>query len=590
MSPGRSILSALLFGLSALAGASADDGMTHERLAAIRSVTSVSASPDGSRVAYTLSVPRTPGVDDDGRAWTELHLTSTSGDWGRPFVHGAVNVSQVRFTADGSMVTYVAKRADDEHSSLWGIALDGGESRRLIEHETSVLAYAISTDGRRVAFVAREEKSEDRSTLEEKGYTQEVYEEDWRHRRLWIATLDDRAAPRDPMAAAVEATEPSMLEIDGSVFAIDWFPDGRSLAVSIAPRPLIDDQYMMQRVHVIDADSGEIRARLDNTGKLGRFRVSPDGARIAMITAADLNDPRAGRLMVGAVGGGALRDLLPDAPMHVDDFDWIDGTTLVYNADRGAETELGRVDVRGKARVLQRSGPSSGPVLTAVDASRDGSLLIGIGERPTHPAEVVALDGGTARRLTESNPWLDEVALAQQDVIRWTARDGLELEGVLIRPLKPIHGTPAPLLLMVHGGPESQDRNGWLSNYSRPGQIAAARGYAVLYPNYRGSTGRGVAFSKLSQGDAAGKEFDDLVDAIDHLAQVGIADPDRVGINGGSYGGYATAWCSTRYSDRFRAGVMFVGISNKLSKGWTTEVPVEDDLVHTRFEPWTRWE
>ena len=87
--------------------------------------------------------------------------------------------------------------------------------------------------------------------------------------------------------------------------------------------------------------------------------------------------------------------------------------------------------------------------------------------------------------------------LASQEVTRWKARDGLELEGVLVRPLD---GTAkAPLLLMVHGGPESQDRNGWITSYSRPAQLAAAEGYAVLFPNYRGSTGRGVEFAKTSQ-------------------------------------------------------------------------------------------
>jgi dipeptidyl aminopeptidase/acylaminoacyl peptidase len=112
----------------------------------------------------------------------------------------------------------------------------------------------------------------------------------------------------------------------------------------------------------------------------------------------------------------------------------------------------------------------------------------------------------------------------------------------------------------------------------------------VFYPNYRGSTGRGVEFSKLGQNDAAGKEFDDVVDAVDALVAAGIADNDRVGVTGGSYGGYATAWLATTYSDRFKAGVMFVGISNKISKGMTTEIPVEDIMVHTRFAPYTNWQ
>jgi dipeptidyl aminopeptidase/acylaminoacyl peptidase len=143
---------------------------------------------------------------------------------------------------------------------------------------------------------------------------------------------------------------------------------------------------------------------------------------------------------------------------------------------------------------------------------------------------------------------------------------------------------------MVHGGPESHDRNGWVTSYSRPGQLAAERGYAVLYPNYRGSTGRGVRFSKLGQGDMAGREFDDLVDAVDHLVDRKVADADRVGVTGGSYGGYATAWLATKYTERFRAGVMFVGISNTVSQPLTTEIPNEDRMVHKGFDPWTRWE
>ncbi|HEX6106823.1 MAG TPA: prolyl oligopeptidase family serine peptidase, partial [Gemmatimonadales bacterium] len=151
-------------------------------------------------------------------------------------------------------------------------------------------------------------------------------------------------------------------------------------------------------------------------------------------------------------------------------------------------------------------------------------------------------------------------------------------------------GRRAPLILSVHGGPESHVRNGWVTSYANPGQVAAARGFAVFYPNYRGSTGRGVSFSKLGQGDPAGAEFDDLVDAVDHLVSVGLVDTARVGITGGSYGGYATAWGSTFYTERFAAGVMFVGISDKISKLGTTDIANEEYLVHARKRPWENWQ
>jgi len=295
---------------------------------------------------------------------------------------------------------------------------------------------------------------------------------------------------------------------------------------------------------------------------------------------------------VAPADGGALEDVLPGFEGHVSAFAWRDARTLAFVAGVGVETLLSEVDLGTRSRKLyQRSGEGK-PWLGGLSLDASGRRAALTGQTATHPSEVfvTTLGGATAARRTRSNPWLDGVALARQEVVRWTARDGLELEGILIHPLEPTAGTPAPLLLMVHGGPESHDRNGWVTRYSRPGQVAAARGYAVLYPNYRGSTGRGVAFSKLGQGDAAGKEYDDLVDAVEHLVSAGVADRDRVGITGGSYGGYATAWCATRHTEHFRAGVMFVGISNKLTKGLTTEIPVEDRMVHTRFEPWTRWQ
>jgi dipeptidyl aminopeptidase/acylaminoacyl peptidase len=202
----------------------------------------------------------------------------------------------------------------------------------------------------------------------------------------------------------------------------------------------------------------------------------------------------------------------------------------------------------------------------------------------------VSLPGGSLRRLTHHNTWLSEVRLASQEPVRYVARDGLELDGILIRPLNEEPGRRYPLILSVHGGPEAHESNGWKTSYARPGQVAAARGFAVFYPNYRGSTGRGVDFSKLGQADYAGKEFDDLVDAVRHLVAVGLVDERRVGVTGGSYGGYATAWCATRLTEHFAAGVMFVGVSDLISKFGTTDIPEEMSLVHARKRPWDDWD
>jgi dipeptidyl aminopeptidase/acylaminoacyl peptidase len=574
----------------------AGEGLSFEQLAAVRSVDEVVVAPGGSFIAYTLDVPRKPGDDPDGAAWRELHVVSVEGGADASYISGEVKVSSIRFSPDGQLITYLAERDGDPHTSLWAIPLSGGESRRLLAFETAITDYRVSPDGKRVAFVAREPECKERKARQAAGYSQEIFEEDWLPKRVWLAPLPSYEPPAVEPGVPVEDPKPKALEIDGSPYHVRFSPDGGSLAVDVAPRPLVDDDLMLRRVTIVDSDSGEVRTRFDNPGKLGAFDFGPDGKNVAMISAADPNDPAQGRLMVAPAGGGPLRDVLPDLEGHVAAFAWQDANTLMFLSDEREETRFGEVDIESLDRKTHAmSGSVVGgvrtPIMSELSLSSDGERVALVGDSPEHPGEVYTMTVGDAapRRLTDSNPWLALVELAPQEVFRHEARDGLDLSGVLIRPVGEAE-EPAPLLLFVHGGPEGHRRNGWLTRYSAPGQLAAARGYAVFYPNYRGSTGRGVEFSKLGQNDAAGKEFDDVVDAVDALVAAGIADNDRVGVTGGSYGGYATAWLATTYSDRFKAGVMFVGISNKISKGMTTEIPVEDIMVHTRFAPYTNWQ
>ncbi len=575
----------VVFGIAAAAmtlalaapGAAADGGMTPQDVAKTRSVAHVAMSPDGSQIAYVLSVPRRPAADDDGPAWAELHVVGRDGA-SRPFLAGDVNVSEVAWMPDGRAITFVAKRGKDEARALYAIPVAGGEARRLAGFSTDITGYSVSPDGKRVALLAKEETPKARKDLEKKGFTQEVVDESAKPVRLWIASLDGADA------------KPRLLDVPGSASDVHWAPAGARLAVALAPTSLVDDALMARRVAIVDADAGAVVARFENPGKLGAVAWSPDAQSLAVVSAADPNDPSAGRLLLAPASGGALRDLLPGYEGNVAQAAWLGPDVVGYLGDEGVWTTLGRVRRDGAAaKTVLAPG---GVVLTAFDPSRDGLWAAAIGQSPQHPSEVFLLKLGEAapRRLTDSNPWLSAVRLAPQEVVKYTARDGLALEGLLIRPLDGRPGARSPLIVNVHGGPESHYRNGWLTGYAEPGQLGAARGFAVFYPNYRGSTGRGVVFSKLSQSDAAGREFDDLVDGVDHLIAAGVADKAKVGVTGGSYGGYATAWCATRYSDRFAAGVMFVGISDMVSKAGTTDIPNEEYLVHSRKRAWEDWQ
>ncbi len=592
LAPARSsrLLSGLLLTTLACSGPATratpplpSDPWSPQAVELLRSVDAVAMSPDGSRVACSVLQPRRAGVDEDGAPWSELHVLDVASGNSRTLLASPLNVGRIAWMPDGRSVAFLAKLEGDKEAALHVVSANGGEPRLLVALETAIGSFSLSPDGSQVALVAPEPASAARKERETLGFKQQIYEEDAPFARVWIANTSGDAAPRQ-------------LPVEGHVHQAHWSPvDGR-LALAVAPTPRVDDDLMRTRVSVVDVRDGRLLQRIDNPGKLGAVAWSPDGRWVGLITAADLNDPSAGRFELWNSG---LDQALPSSISPLGPDGLADARALAFEGPgtallvlhRGVESSLERVrfwnpsgGTLGTSEVLVREGTA---IFTAISASRDAGVLALAGHTPRHPSELFTLRrGGAAERRTTSNAALEEAPFARQEIVRHAARDGLQLEGLLIRPANEQPGQRYPLILSVHGGPEAHESNGWLTSYSRPGQMAAALGYAVFYPNYRGSTGRGVAFSKLGQGDAAGREFDDLVDAVDHLVASGLVDPARVGITGGSYGGYATAWCATRFSERFAAGVMFVGIGDKLSKVGTTDIPDEDYFVHSLKRPW----
>ncbi|MBL8766976.1 MAG: S9 family peptidase [Planctomycetes bacterium] len=546
----------------------ADGGLTPEHVAKTRIVSQVAMSPDGAHVAYLLSVPRKPFEEADGNNWVELHVVDRQGN-DRGFITGQVSIGAIEWTADGSAITFLAKRGDDKGKSVYAIPLAGGEARRIIAHETDIASYSFSADGKTVAFLAQEKEDEAWKKLKEQGFNQEVFEEQPRFTKVFVTSPESTEKARE-------------IPVVGQPSELRMAPDGTRIALALAPTPTVDDNYMNRAVHVLDVASGAVVTRFPNRGKLGAIAWSPDSTALAIISAEDRNDPQEGRIYLAPAAGGDWKDLLPNHEGHVTTARWNSPNLLTLLVDEGVTTAVTIVSRGGEVRELMASGDY---VLTGLSLAGNGRQGAAIRSSPSHPPEVYAMGRGDAapKRLTDSNPWLKDVRLAKQEVVTFKARDGLELQGILIRPLDEVAGQRYPLLLTVHGGPESHDANGWLTRYAGPGQMGAAKGYAVFYPNYRGSTGRGVAFSKLGQGDYAGKEFDDLVDAVDHIVNMGLVDTKKVGVTGGSYGGYASAWCATKLTDRFAAAVMFVGISNNVSKNGTTDIPQEMELVHARM-------
>jgi dipeptidyl aminopeptidase/acylaminoacyl peptidase len=562
---------------SATGTAIAQEGpLTLEDIVTLKRVAAAKLSPSGDRIAYLLEVPRVPYVDEDGSAYDELHVTDLEGN-SRGYITGDVNVGDIAWSPDGETIYYLAERNDDdEYTALYGIPLAGGESQRLYSHEANIRSYSPSPDGRRIAFLATDPEPEETEQLSDLGFSAVVYEESTRMTAVWMLDLDDIDAGAVPAG------------LTGSASDLRWAPDGERYVVALAPTPRIDDFYVRRQLNIVEAVTGNVLNQLETVGKIGEVTWSPDSRELAYIGSVDANDPLPGRIVVAAANGEGSRVLTPDYPGHVHDVAWRDEETLWYRGSRGLWNEIGVVALDGSS--VMSSPPAGDPIARSFDTVPGSSVMAVIADTPTHPHELyIWSEEDGYRRLTDSNPGLEQRQLAPQEPLTYTARDGLEIEGVLVRPLNS-DGGRHPLIMVVHGGPESHYSHGWMTSYGAPAQALAADGYAVFYPNYRASTGRGVAFSKLDHFDPAGKEFDDIVDAKTHLVEMGLVDPDRVGITGGSYGGYATMWGATALSEHYAAGVAFVGISNLVSKVVSGDIPNELFEVHLRFWPWDDWQ
>jgi dipeptidyl aminopeptidase/acylaminoacyl peptidase len=548
----------------------AQNGLTPLHVAKMEMVTSSVISDNGNYVAYTVSVPADPYKENAGNR-SELHVMNLSDGSSKPY-YTTGSVASVQFRPGKNSVTFLTQRSGDDTRSLYELPLDGGEAVKIFSYDRNILSYTWHHDGNHIAFTAFEEGETSSSPL---PYKAEVFEENQVNRKGYITNV------------AREGHSPHQIQIPGSIYMIEWSPDGSKLAVSVAPTPTVDDSFMAQQVFIVDYRTREVAAEVNNRGKLGQIVWSPNGRQIAIRAGRDINDPIDGRILIVSAEGGTPEIIDHDFEGKYEQIKWTDNNEITFYASRGTSTVLGTIRPNGSNKQIIFNGERYD--ISSFSRASNGTIAF-VASTPEHPNELFVRPNrrnAQPERKTNHNSWLAELDLGKQEVIRYAARDGeFEIEGMLIYPVGYQEGTRFPLITMVHGGPEAHYSNGWLTGYQIPGQMAAAKGYAVFYPNYRGSTGRGIEFIYSSQADLAGKEFDDVVDGVDYLIERGIADENRIGVTGGSYGGYASAWMSTYYSDRFAAAVMFVGISNNLSKWGTSDIPDELYLVHSRERMW----
>jgi dipeptidyl aminopeptidase/acylaminoacyl peptidase len=542
--------------------------LTPELILTLKNVADAQVSPDGANIIFQVSRPR--GNDEKpGSAISELWMVPSRGGEPVRFTYNEKSDRAPQWSPDGKHIAFLSQRGEAATTQVYAIPIAGGEAMQITRAEASVAAFRWSPDGSRIAYVVTDPKTKEETQAEKEGRDWIVADRNYKHARLYVVDVKSKESH-------------SVIKSDLTVHEFDWSPDGRQLVVGTTETPLVDDAYMRVKLHTVSADGSDPRPLATTEGKLTNARWSPDGKWIAWLGATSMNDPYAGSLFVVSANGGTPENLLKGYEGTATALVWQPGkpATLVLSATERQANAIYAISLADRKR---EPLPTQTLILSSIPSfTRDGKWMAIVANTPRHPNEVFfgEIGGKPLTRLTTLNPQLNDVALGDQEVVKWQAADGWIIEGVIVKPVGYQKGRRYPTVMQPHGGPESADLNGWYGSYSRWGQMLAGRGFVTFYPNYRGSIGRGVDFSKADHRDLMGKEFQDMLSGIDYLVREGITDAERVGVGGGSYGGYTSAWAATASSERFKAAVAWMGISNWYSMTGVSDIFWENSTVH----------
>ena len=527
-------------------------------------------SPDGRQLAYLVGkadwkankrIEHIWRVESDGTGAIQL----TSGEEGE---------SSPRWSPDGKWIAFLAKRGESKETQIYLLSNSGGEAEPLTQHETSVSSPAWSPDGSALYFLAPDPKSSEEKEKDKAKDDVYAFDQNFKQRHLWRMGIADR-------------TEKKITEGEYSVLSYRLSRDGKKMTFHRAPSPLIDDEKYGE-VWVMDADGrGALQLTRNGVGESGA-ELSPDNSQV--LFTSDTNEKFEpyfnGNIFLVPANGGPARLLIPDLPYEANQASWSkEGDAIFFVANTGVRSELFRATIASrKAQPITKGDHAVGAWRLSPTA---GQHVLTIDE-PTNSGDVWMLPAsgqGAPRQVTHVFDYLSkDFKLPRQEAIQWKGADGVTVEGLLYYPLDYQQGRAYPLVVQTHGGPAASDKFGF-GRWSSYTQVLAAKGYAVLKPNYRGSTGYGNDFLRDMVGHYFKNAHLDVMSGVDDLISRGIADPNSLVKMGWSGGGHMTNKMIT-FTDRFKAASSGAGAAN-----WISMYAQSD--VRTYRTPWfggTPWQ
>jgi dipeptidyl aminopeptidase/acylaminoacyl peptidase len=545
--------------------------VTVDDLMKLRAIVDVRISPDGDRVAYVVSTPSLSGNEHQGA----LFVVSTRGGGAPRRIGDDVHIFNVpspvprlRWSPDGKSIGVVA--IQNSRPQVIAIPVDGGATRPLTDAPEGVFGYEWSPDGKQIAYLTRDPISQDEAARQkERSF---IVRADSRDPAVRLAVQPITEAGAPPKARLL--TAPTLF-----VDSISWAPDGSEIAYSASSRFGFMGPYFT-RIQAVAPATGTVRTIVDRPGMNVGPRYSPDGRSIAFITTSgrlEIMAPRS--LAVVQASGGSTPRVYQLDDAWVNEYVWSPDSEAIYlQANDGTlgrraqmfEQPLVRLTISdGKARRIEPIGKHV--VNFSISASRDGRWLAYRSVEGRTMGDVLVLDTLTEKttKLTDVNPELGALSLGELEAISWRSFDGMEIWGLLLTPSNASPGRRLPLLTYIHGGPGGGVTYGLFPQFMTgigqvdpyPTEAMASAGYAILFPMPRGGAGYGEAGQRMIVNSWGEGDYKDIMAGVDKLVADGIADPDRLGVMGASYGGFMTNWIVTQ-TGRFKAASAGASISD----------------------------
>ena len=543
----------------------------------IRDVAQPELSPDGQWIAYSVRTRMLKEDKNDQRLW----MISTHGGDPIPVTAEGVSSSHPRWSPDGKYISFLSARNGGKNQ-IWLLDRRGGEAQRLTEIPQGVNDFEWSPDSSCLTLILQDPKPEDAEAAKDKDKDKPApkpktpppfvidrlqFKEDTvgylDHRRTHLYVFD---------VASKKSTQLTSGDFDDN--EPTWSPDGKSIAFTSNRTTADPDRNYNTDIWVVAADNTDRGAHLTQiTTNPGADRApawSPDGKWITYVTQTDVKAMiyATHHLAISPSNGGEAKvlTLAFDRSVRRPHFS-PDGHAIYFIADDNGTQNLFRIPVAGG----EVSRPIGGPLNVAYySLGSDGAIAAQISSLD-RPDEIFFLSNNNLTRPTKTNDALfAQLRLAQVDYVHFKSKDGTPVAGYLYKPVDYTPGKKVPTLLNPHGGPVGQ----YSASFYHLAQLYAANGYAVLLPNPRGSSGYGQKFCEAIFADWGNKDFQDDMAMVDYSVAQGIADPDKLGVGGWSYGGMSTDFIIAQ-TTRFKAAISGAGIA-LLTSGYGHDQYIRD--------------